>query len=228
MPLIQKIHKRLTGKDWVFSLPLVIIVPSWALYFCIFFGSSADLQQMRRILLAGLIVPLSILTLAFIIGKYLKSGLLVSPRNKWLSIVSVITAIAMLSTMVTFHARLSDAFRHAYASAFLTYYTNPETARQLGNLVEWMTSYKKYNLFNTSMDQCNNHTGRQIAVTAKERQESWQDVESRIERAYKNSGLILSKHQYNDIIACYKNIFPGETAAISAMQRYLTFGSQKK
>lgn len=198
---------------------LIALCALWAAYFYILLGPSTDLQQMRRILLSGPIVILSCLILSFSFFKCLGSGPHEFLRNKWNPLSLAFIFLVMTSVAFTFQMRLPDAFRHAYASAFLSYYTNTETAVSLGNLVEWVTSFKKNKLFNSGMDQCNNHYGRQIALDIKKQRGSWIDVENKIDQSYKNGDLILSKHQHLDIISCYKEIFPHEAATIAEMQK---------
>ncbi len=124
--------------------------------------------------------------------------------------------------------RLPDAFRHAYASAFLAYYINSTTAEKLGNLVEVTTSFKRNKLFNSGMDQCNNYSGRQIALDVKKQHGSWREVEDQINDAYKNRALILSKYQYQDIFSCYKRFFSDQTIIASDMRKYIHVHTQKK
>ena len=210
MPLAQNhinvLNRTVLTVTVINSLVMVIY------FFIMLTHDEHDLAQMRRIILTGIIGLVSGLSLAIILVQiYL--------RTKPHMFSAITTLIILLIVGISFHYRLADAFRHAYASAFITYYTTPALAQKLGNTVEWVTSYKKDILFSTAMDQCNNRYGRETAQLIKNQNGSWQEVEQKIAQAYHSKELILSKHQHQDILKCYQQFFPQEKPALEMRQK---------
>jgi hypothetical protein len=196
---------------------LTILITLWIAYFSILFAPSSDLQQMRRIILGGFVAAGSGVLFSVSLFKFLKRAQN-SSRNNTICIL-LATLLMIASVTITFQMRLADSFRHAYASAFLAYYFGQEPATELGNLVEWMTSFKKNKLFSSGMDQCNNFSGRMMALDAKAQKISWWDVERQIEKSFETGELILSKYQHQDILACYKERFPEQKFIIDEMEK---------
>ena len=195
---------------------LTILTTLWIAYFYIFLASSSDLQQMRRIILGGLVAAGSGVLFSVSLFKFLKRPQNTSRNNTICILLATLLMIA--SVAVTFQMRLADSFRHAYASAFLAYYFGQEPATELGNLVEWVTSFRKNKLFNSGMDQCNNYSGRAMALDARAQKIPWRNVERQIEKTFKTGELILSKYQHQDILACYKERFPEQKSIIDGME----------
>lgn len=177
-------------------------------------------MQMRRILIAPVFLGIAGIAFIYLSSKILRYNLSTILQDHWAKRL-VITGIVMTMLVVsTFQVRLSDSFRHAYASGFLAYYTTPIIAEKLGNLVEWVTSFKKNELFNSGMDECNNRSGREIALKIKQENGPWHDVEKAIELAHKTDVLIKSKRLQTDILNCFTTHFPNKIDKIEKMTAF--------
>lgn len=187
--------------------------------FLILFFADTELPQMRRILLAGCILLLDVVVVFMIAYQAFRLSFSAAIQNKHNRILLLSSLIATLLAATVFQSKLPDAYRHAYASAFIAYFLNEGVAKSLGNMVELVTSYKKDNHFSSAMDQCNNRSGRATALGLKAKGKSWRNVELAIDKAYKEKSLIIRKSQHADIIACYERHFPEEKQLLASLSK---------